>query len=123
MTSARSVERGRWKFVSRWSTRWNSKPGVMKSSVRPTSGEHEASVSSTRTVVVPASDAQPPCRSRERLPHAVAELLDEQHLAPRALDRDARRDNARVVDDGQRLGRQSVRQIAEHEVLDRARRA
>ena len=35
ITSASSVERGRWKFVSSASTRRNSKPGVMKSSVRP----------------------------------------------------------------------------------------
>ena len=46
ITSASSVERGRWKFVSRRSTRRNSKPGVTKSSVRPASGAPRASVSS-----------------------------------------------------------------------------
>ena len=47
MTRASSVERGRWKFVRSASTRRNSKPGVMKSSVRPLSGAPRASVSST----------------------------------------------------------------------------
>ena len=38
ITSASSVERGRWKFVSRASTRRKSKPGVTKRLVRPVSG-------------------------------------------------------------------------------------
>ena len=55
MTSASSVERGRWKFVRSASTRRNSKPGVTKSSVRPLSRPVRATVSSTRTVVVPTA--------------------------------------------------------------------
>ena len=62
ITSARSVERGRWKFVSSASTLRNSKPGAMKSVVRP--GELARSrtiVSSTRTVVVPTASTRCAC--------------------------------------------------------------
>ncbi len=59
ITSASNVERGRWKFVSSASTRWNSNPGVMKRFVRPCSGAPRAIDSSTRTVVVPTASTRP----------------------------------------------------------------
>ncbi len=81
MTRASRVERGRWKFVSRWSTRLNSKPGVMKSSVRPASGAPAAIVSRTRTEVVPTArivrgrfDPLPGVR-RDRVALAVDRVL------------------------------------------------
>ena len=77
ITSASSVERGRWKFVSRRSTRRNSKPGVMKRSVRPASGAPRASVSSTRTVVVPTART----RRRRRAIRSQAARLDRVALA------------------------------------------
>ena len=52
---------------------------------------------------------QPARRPRERLPHVALEPLEQQHLAPRALDPDPRRHDARVVDD--------------HELVRRARPA
>ena len=57
--------------------------------------------------------AQPPRRPREPLPLVAAEPLEQQHLAARLLDPDPRRHDARVVDDGERPGRQLVRQVAE----------
>ena len=54
-----------------------------------------------------------PRRARERLPHAVADLLDQEHLSTRMLDRDPRGDDARVVDDAERVRRQQLGQLAE----------
>ena len=48
ITSASSVVRGRWKFVSSASTRRNAKPGVMKSSVRPLERRRRARSSRAR---------------------------------------------------------------------------
>ena len=64
ITSASSVERGRWKLVSSASTRSNRKPGVMKSSVRPDKGPPRATVSSTRVVVVPTPSTRGAVRIR-----------------------------------------------------------
>ena len=72
MTSASSVERGRWKFVSSASTRRNSKPGVTKSVVRPASGPPRASVSSTRTVVVPTASTRSAARIRSQASGSTA---------------------------------------------------
>jgi hypothetical protein len=55
ITSASSVDRGRWKFVSSASTRRNANPGVTKRDVRPVSSPVRARVSSTRTLVVPTA--------------------------------------------------------------------
>ena len=46
-----------------------------------------------------AGRREPPRRPRERLPLAAVERLEQEHLAPRGLDRDPGRDDARVVDD------------------------
>ena len=61
ITSARSVVRGRWKFVSSASTRRNAKPGVMKRSDLPSSG----------------------APSRERLQHPGRRRADGEHALSR----------------------------------------
>jgi hypothetical protein len=54
-----------------------------------------------RSVAPPrAQTSRRPC---ERLPHAVLELLQEEHLARWALDRDPRRYDPCVVDDDERV--------------------
>ena len=52
---------------------------------------------------VPPPRPQPPGRAGERLPDPVAERLEQEHLALRALDRDPRGHDPRVVDDDERI--------------------
>ena len=59
---------------------------------------------------IAATGAQPSCRPGEPFPDVAFEPLQQQHLAARCLDRDPRRDDARVVDDDE-FSRQLVRQI------------
>ena len=56
---------GRWKFVISAPVALNWKPGVMNSSVRPSSGPGRSpnTVSSTRTDVVPTATTRRPSRS------------------------------------------------------------
>ena len=72
ITSASSVERGRWKLVSSASTRRKAKPGAMKSSVRPESGAPRASVSSVRVVVVPMASTRSACSMRRQASGATS---------------------------------------------------
>ena len=51
---------------------------------------------------VTVARAQLTRRARERLPDLAVDRLEQQHLAARLLDRDARRDDPRVVHDHQR---------------------
>ena len=76
-------------------------------------------------VAVAPAGAQPPRRPRERLPETVAERLEQQHLAARALERQPRGQDARVVDDDE-LAAELLRQVGEdamaHLVPPRGRR-
>src|SRR5438067_177420 len=57
--------------------------------------------------------AEPPCRTREALPQAVVgQALEQQYLAARPLDRNARRHDARVVHDRERIP-EHVRHVCE----------
>src|SRR5262249_8894241 len=51
----------------------------------------------------PPTGSQPSGRAGETLPDPVAERLEQQHLPLRALDRNPRRHDPRVVDDHQRI--------------------
>ena len=59
--------------------------------------------SSSSTGAEAAPRLQSPRRPRERLPLPIADLLEQQHLAARLLDRDPRRDDPGVVDDDKRV--------------------
>src|SRR2546428_789617 len=62
-TSARSVERGRWKFVSSASTTPKRWPGRMKSAAAPGPARSTPSMhadSSARTLLVPPATTRPP---------------------------------------------------------------
>ena len=64
----------------------------------------------------PRPRKQPPARARERLPEAVADRLEQEHLrlaARRAPQPQPGRHDARVVDDHERAPRELVRQVAE----------
>ena len=74
-------------------------------------------------VPVPPPDAQPPRGAREPLPLVAGYALEQQHLAARPLDPDPRRHDACVVDDGERPGRQRVRELAENGLAHLAGRA
>ena len=126
ITSASSVERGRWKFVSRWSTRRNVKPGVMKSSVRPASGRAATRASRARArwscrprARAPRAAMRCPRRRRDRVPLAVDRvLLDhlglqrpervEPDVQRHALDVELREQLRREVQAGCRRRRRAV---------------
>jgi hypothetical protein len=59
---------------------------------------------------------EPTRRSRERFPLVAREPLEQQHLAARALDRDPRGNDARVVHDRERV--EELRQLTEDVVAD-----
>jgi hypothetical protein len=66
-------------------------------------------------VAVPASRAQASRGAREPFPLVVADLLEQQHLPARLLDRDPRRKHARVVDDDE-LVAELVREVTKDAV-------
>src|SRR5213076_557946 len=68
-------------------------------------------------VAVAATRAEAAARSCEPFPDAVAVEPFQQHFAARPLDRDPRRDDARVVDDGERVP-DDVRELCERSVID-----
>src|SRR4029077_2115856 len=71
---------------------------------------------------VPPPCPQAPGRAGKSLPLTLAERLEQEHLALRALDRDPGGNHPRVVDDDQCIA-DRLRQIAESPVPDPAERA
>ena len=73
-------------------------PGRLAVQPQPPASFAEVLEQLDRAVAAPGS--QPPRRPREAFPEpVVVEPLEQQHLAPRPLDRNPRRHDARVVDD------------------------
>ena len=58
-------------------------------------------------------------RARERFPDVAVEALEQEHLAARRRDRDARRHDARVVHDDELAAAELVRQLGEAAMPDR----
>ena len=73
-------------------------------------------------VAVAPARPEPPRRPSEPLPHVAVQLLDEEHLAARALEPDSRGHDARVVHDDERVP-DLVREVREPPVADRPGRA
>src|SRR5438128_500382 len=120
MTSARSVERGRWKFVTSASTRRNSKPGVTKRSVLPLRGAPRASVSSTRTVVVPTATTRDAAAIRSHAAGSTAYRSPWRTWSSRSSTASGRND-ARVVHHHERVP-DLVGQLGEGPVANGSRR-
>ena len=70
---------------------------------------------------VTVARVQLPCGTSKRLPHVSVDPLEQQHLPAGTLDRDPCRHDSRVVHDRQAVDQR--RQLAEHVVRHRARRA
>src|SRR5437763_4887929 len=69
-------------------------------------------------VAIAPPRAQAPGRPCKSLPDTVAvDPFQQQDLAARSLDQNPRRDDARVVDDGERVG-DDVRQLCKRSVID-----
>jgi hypothetical protein len=89
MTSASSVDRGRWKFVSKAATRRNVKPGVMKRVVRPVAHRLSDRLEHAH-VVVPTRGAAPAIRPPRRLIDLMPLAVEDVLLQERAGDRSKR---------------------------------
>src|SRR3954454_15607614 len=69
-------------------------------------------------LAVATTGAEAPRRPGERLPDVAVDALQQQHLAARAVDRNPRGHDARVVHDRQHVD--ELRQLAEHAMRDLA---